>query len=58
MMPKILLADDHTMVLTALETLLTSAYDIVGKGVADCGSLVEAITMAARLAHTHRGRRT
>ena len=35
-----------------------TAYDIVGKGVADCGSLVEAIKMAARLAHQHRARRT
>ena len=31
-----------------------TAYDIVGKGVADCGSLVEAIKMAARLAAEHR----
>ena len=31
-----------------------TAYDIVGKGVADCGSLVEAIKMAARLAAERR----
>jgi|SRR5687768_5234359 4-hydroxythreonine-4-phosphate dehydrogenase len=30
-----------------------TAYDIVGKDVADCGSLVEAIKMAARLAGKH-----
>jgi 4-phospho-D-threonate 3-dehydrogenase / 4-phospho-D-erythronate 3-dehydrogenase len=35
-----------------------TAYDIVGKGVADCGSLVEAIKMAARLAGHHRARKT
>lgn len=34
-----------------------TAYDIVGKGVADCGSLVEALTMAARLTKNHRTRR-
>jgi 4-phospho-D-threonate 3-dehydrogenase / 4-phospho-D-erythronate 3-dehydrogenase len=30
-----------------------TAYDIVGKDVADCGSLVEAIKMAAQLAGKH-----
>jgi len=35
-----------------------TAYDIVGKGVADCGSLIEAITMAARLVDHHRTRKT
>ena len=35
-----------------------TAYDIVGKAVADCGSLVEAIKMAARLAQEHRTRKT
>ena len=35
-----------------------TAYDIVGKGMADCGSLVEAIKMAARLAQEHRARKT
>jgi 4-hydroxythreonine-4-phosphate dehydrogenase len=35
-----------------------TAFDIVGKGVADCGSLVEAIKMAARLAGNHRTRKT
>lgn len=34
-----------------------TAYDIVGKGVADCGSLIEAIKMAARLAENHRTRK-
>lgn len=34
-----------------------TAYDIVGKGVADCGSLIEAIKMAARLAEHHRTRK-
>ena len=34
-----------------------TAYDIVGKGVADCGSLIQAIKMAARLAETHRTRK-
>lgn len=35
-----------------------TAYDIAGKGVADCGSLIEAIKMAARLAnHRRTGKR-
>ena len=31
-----------------------TAFDIVGKGVADCGSLLEAIKLAARLATQRR----
>jgi 4-hydroxythreonine-4-phosphate dehydrogenase len=35
-----------------------TAYDIAGKGLADCGSLIEAARLAARLAAARRGRGT
>ena len=33
-----------------------TAFDIVGKGIAECGSLLEALIMAARLAGSHHAR--